>query len=616
MAPDPSSTPLDPGFMRLWKKVVPDLHPGGYTVRLEQTLGTSSATVGEPQDVEVHFDITGPRFALPGTEIHSVFPPPNAQGSFSSRLPHIALKRRTLPWERSDDDHPNVPWLALVVLSDFEAELCRNRPIREAFSSPAIGDATAPADGTCDHIVVTQRVVDQTFPSRDELPLLTHVREVSLRDAENLGSDPDGWMAVLISNRLPQPNTTYGCYLISLESQLHELPDPGEVQEEVGPRYVYGELAEAYHAARENGTSGQPAPRDRAPQGAADEVLDTVMSSIAARNEEARVRVDEASEWLVTRSPDEPSPHAAELGFRAPSPFVVDFLDVGIWDRDSRKLRFPVLAHWTFRTEGAADFQALMENIDVGMLGKQPTDDDALPILDTGHTVVERLTRRGEPAQAWYRGPLTPRQVERRVDPPPLFTAEQALRLGEDGRWDLSEAAAFEIGRLLALSDAAFIDQLARWRKEGFTFARRRMTAEIGSVVAEALEQEPFASARVLQLELIREAAEVPELRGPVVAPVDHAPLLDVDESVGAIATGFNLDPEVVGAALAHGLSFNPAGPDPDAGEVAGRLDEIAEQAPVELGALAGHLDARVDRLRRSVEELGGRLPGFGGSKR
>lgn len=608
MRPDPLTTPPDPGFMRLWKKVVPDLQPGGYTVRLEQTLGTTSSTVGEPQDVEVHFDITGPRFSLPGTEIHSVFPPPNAQGSFSSRLPHIALKRRTLPWERTDDSHPNVPWLALVVLADFEAELRRNEPIRDAFTSDAVAAAIGAPDGTCDHIVVTQRVVDQTFPSRDELPLLSHVRQVSLRDAENLGSDPDGWMAVLISNRLPQPNTTYGCYLISLEGQLEELPAPGDVQTEVGPRFVYEELAEAWHA--------RVADTPVAPEAATPEVLDVVVDSIATHHHEARVRAEEDSGWLVTRQPDAPAPRAAELGIRAPGVFIVDFLDVSIWDPDARKLRFPVLAHWTFHTEGAADFQQLMENLDVGMLGKQPVEDEEVPILDTGHTVVERLTRRGEAAQAWYRGPLAPRQVARRTDPPALFTAEQALRLGEDGRWDLSEGAAFEIGRLLALSDAAFIEQLARWRREGFAVARRRVTGEFDPRVKDALDHELFAAARLLQLDLIRRAAESPDVIGPIVAPVDHEPLLDLDSGISTIAAGFNLNAAVVRAALAPGLSFNPATPDREAGGVVGSFDEIAERASEELVALKGHLDARIDDLRRSVEDLGGELPDFGGRKR
>jgi hypothetical protein len=610
----PLEPPL-PGFMRLWKKVVPDLQPGGYTVRLEQTLSAGSSTVGEPDDAEVHFDITGPRFTLPGTEIHSVFPPPNAQGSFSSRLPHIALKRRTLPWERSDLAHPTIPWLALVVLSDFEVQLQRNRPIREAFTSEAVADTIAPEEGTCDHIVVTQHVVDQTFPARDELPLLSHVRQVSLLDAENLGSDADGWMAVLISNRLPQPNTTYGCYLISLEGQLGELPDPGDVQDDVGPRFVYEELAEMYHAAFKVGFPGGPETPGGPPPAAA-EVLDTVMESIATHHREGRVRAEEASGWHLSREPHvRTTPSAPEVGFRAVGTGIIDFLDVSIWDPGTRQLRFPVLASWTFHTEGAADFQALMESLDVGMLGKQPPDEE-VPVLDTGHTVVERLTRRGEQAQAWYRGPLTPRQVKRRTDAPPLFAAEQALRLGDDRRWDLSEAAAFEIGRLLALSDAAFVELLARWRKEGFAFARRRVTGEFDGRVKDALDDVSFATARLLQLGIIRETAEVPDLRGPVVAPVDHAPLLDLESSVRAIAVGFNLGAEIVSEALAPGLSFTPATPDRDAGEVSGRFDDIAARAGTELSGLAGNLDARVSDLRSSVEELGGELPEFGGRER
>jgi hypothetical protein len=598
-----STDPPAPGSMRLWKKVVPDLEPGAYTVRLEQTLGTSSSTIGEPEHVEVHFEITGPRFSLPGTEIHSVFPPANAQGSFSSRLPHIALKRRTLPWERADSAHPEIPWLALVVLADFEAELHRNRPIREAFSSSAVADAIgAPADGTCDHIVVTQQVVDQTFPARAELPLLSHVRQVSLLDAENLGSDLDGWMAVLISNRLPQPNTTYGCYLISLEGQLGELPDPGEVQDEPGRRFVYDDLAEAYEISRRGGE-----PPDEVP-----EVFDDVLHSISLHHVESRMRSDEASGWVLTNQPDTTPPGAAKLGSRVTGAFVVNFLDMKQWDDSARQLRFPVLAHWTFHTEGAADFEALMKALDVGMLGKQPAEDEQVPLLDTGHTVVERLSRRGEPAQAWYRGPLTPREVKRREESPPLFTAEQALRLGEDGRWDLSEASAFEIGRLLALSDASFIAQLARWRKEGFTFARGKLTGRIGPIVADALADAQIATARLLNRDLISTTAAIDDIRGPVVGPIDHEPLLDFERDVGAIAAGFHLSPEMVGQALAPGLSMIEITPDREAADPVGDLDEIAKRADVELRDLAGQLDARVERLRLSVEELDGELPDFG----
>ena len=226
---------------------------------------------------------------------------------------------------------------------------------------------------------------------------------------------------------------------------------------------------------------------------------------------------------------------------------------------------------------------------------------------------MDRLTRRGEPAKAWYRGPVTPRQVKRRESPPPTFTAEQSLRLGEDGRWDISEAAAFEIGRLLALSDAAFISQLARWRKEGFYFARRSVTAGFDPVIKEALDNDLFASSRHLEFELVKEVARIPDLRGPVVDLVDHGPLLNLDRDIDVIAAGFNLDRATVGAALSEGLAFHPATRDEETGEVLAGFDELVQQVHEELGGLSKQLDARVDQLRGSVKDLGGKLPGFGG---
>ncbi len=191
-------------------------------------------------------------------------------------------------------------------LSDFEAQLQRNRPIRDAFSSPAVADAIAP------------------------------------------------------------PDTTYGCYLISLEGQLGALPAPGDVQDAVGQKFVYEELAEAYHSMRPAGGLGAPQGLGTPPP-AAPEVLDVVMRwSISTHHREARVRVEEESGWQATHRPDEPAPRLVELGSGAAGAFVVDYLDPELWDSGARQLRFPVLAHWTFRTEGAADFQALMENLDVG----------------------------------------------------------------------------------------------------------------------------------------------------------------------------------------------------------------------------------------------------------
>jgi hypothetical protein len=58
---------------------------------------------------------------------------------------------------------------------------------------------------------------------------------------------------------------------------------------------------------------------------------------------------------------------------------------------------------------------------------------------------------------------------------PLLHSSDQARRVGPDGRENLALAAAFEIGRLLALADPSVVAALLAWRKDGFDEARRRV---------------------------------------------------------------------------------------------------------------------------------------------
>ena len=141
-----------------------------------------------------------------------------------------------------------------------------------------------------------------------------------------------------------------------------------------------------------------------------------------------------------------------------------------------------------------------MEGLDVGLLGtlprpaaEEPPAPGAPDVAPTGHMVLAHQTRRGEPARAWYRGPLTPREL-RRQDPAtsPYYTADQARRIGEDGREDLSEAAAFELGRLLALSDPRFVAEIHAWRQSGYYVRRAKAVLDsvpgLRDLVAEPLE--------------------------------------------------------------------------------------------------------------------------------
>jgi hypothetical protein len=148
--------------------------------------------------------------------------------------------------------------------------------------------------------------------------------------------------------------------------------------------------------------------------------------------------------------------------------------------------RFPVLAHWSFTSNSGDSFETLLQRLDVSLLGSLPPEDPEDPpsagsppeVVETGHVGLDHRTRRGESTRAWYRGPLAPHPVERdtAVDGrlPLAHSADQLRRVVPDGREDLSAAAGFEIGRLVALSQLSVVSALLRFRQEQFGAGRVR----------------------------------------------------------------------------------------------------------------------------------------------
>jgi hypothetical protein len=100
-------------------------------------------------------------------------------------------------------------------------------------------------------------------------------------------------------------------------------------------------------------------------------------------------------------------------------------------------------------------------------------------VVATGHVGLDHRARRGDAVRAWYRGPCVPFPAARdgasSNQPLPLaHAADQLRRVIPDGREDLTLAAAFEIGRLLALSQLSVVSALLRFRAEQFGAGRVR----------------------------------------------------------------------------------------------------------------------------------------------
>lgn len=628
---------VQPGFFVLHPAVLPPVTAGRYRF----TAAVEDMPHGPVAPLESHITVSAPRFTMPPDQILSTYPPANREGAFHATLPQIVLKRRTLPWERTlDPGDPQLPWLALVVVAEGEGALSRESPVEDCFTPGTVWpDHTDRDVATSVYLNVTRTVVDQVFPTKEDVRVLAHVREVDLSDSELAQGDDDGFLAVVIANRLPQPGfddkgnpipRKYLACLVNLEGQTAVLPPPTPdpllrydfealaVVQDLRPlanayakdpdRFVMGGPAtRPATAARSDAATSRAAVRTGSAWAAAPAAYDTSAAidaaavSVGAEHAASTVREAMASAW---RFPIEVFTGEATY-------------------------RYPVLAYWSFTVSGDPTFEELMRGLDVGLLGTldgdhpEPTqaqrDRAALSspapqtrptpeLAETGHVGLAHQTRRGDRVTAWYRGPLGPHPTVREQPGddgrlPFAHTSDQLRVVVPDGREDVSLAAAFEIGRLLALAQPAVVTALMRWRGEQFGAQRAAGLAARTSQVPGVLDgvfdgRRPDLGALVAR-HLVLAAAGDPAATLAAGRPLADPgrPLTFIDGDLdGAVAKGLGLNLDaLLSAAGSVGLTSAltqtavPVAPPPDPGD------------PESAAHLTTRLDAAVQTLAADV---------------
>ena len=150
------------------------------------------------------------------------------------------------------------------------------------------------------------------------------------------------------------------------------------------------------------------------------------------------------------------------------------------------KVRLASLLAWSFvsQPKAAVDFKALIEGL---IAHQQPTaalrltpaaskqlPEPAAARIADGYAPLPLAIGAGEKSFAWYRGPFSPvvPQPLPEVGEPAVGVSEAgsadalAIYLAEQGLFDLSYAAAWNMGRQLALADAKFTQAMARLRRQ------------------------------------------------------------------------------------------------------------------------------------------------------
>jgi hypothetical protein len=142
-----------------------------------------------------------------------------------------------------------------------------------------------------------------------------------------------------------------------------------------------------------------------------------------------------------------------------------------------QRIRLVMLGAWEFTASKApGSFRQLM--IDVTEKGggvkllqapgkiEDVANSTTKEALEIGYVALANDMRIGEKSTSWYRGPCVPAPTRQNTDYAPYHYSDHAIQYDpQTGIFDQSYACAWQVGRMLALSDSAFAQSLYDWRR-------------------------------------------------------------------------------------------------------------------------------------------------------
>lgn len=545
----------------------PKLKAGSYSLKAQLTAGPKKTGTTEPTnftEVVRRFAVLGPRFQLGGDDLVSLFPPPNANGEFTGVLPHAVLARPTLPWLRDcipQHGFANVPWLAVLTLQEDEIVL----PERQ------------------DTPVVRMTVADLVHFN-------TQIKVEGTPHPGWLGQMPDGTVSYPGMDNLDYGEAaTDPVDFIDLDVKLFSRIAPTATDL---PLLANVRVTDTYDSVDNKDTY--------------------ITRGIVLGNRVGRVG-GKAMAFLVSLEnlgpflPDDNGNPSGQFG-------------------TAKTIRLTVLASWRFSVnDGGESLTALLRNFNtdrittVRMPGatvdpvkvKQAAIDEATGIttsdgdamaanaLAAGFVPLAHHLREAGQTVSWYRGPLLPYGGVRPYPFSPVSTPDALLRYDPQmGMFDVSYAAAWQLGQLLGLASRAFSIALFQWKQQ---FARFQVIAAQQDALHArvnpnglALDEVPLASFfRRMQANREADAPDPPQAVTDFIAALrrlDGVPFSYLVPDERMLPTEslriFTLDPNWVEAIVDGALSI-------------GRTSETQRLRDVGLGKIVRPLSIRAARMAR-----------------
>jgi hypothetical protein len=143
---------------------------------------------------------------------------------------------------------------------------------------------------------------------------------------------------------------------------------------------------------------------------------------------------------------------------------------------DDTLVRLVSLKSWSFTcTDPSQNFQRLLENVNRDpQTPRLPECSDTIAnsYLALGSAALPHYLRQGGETVSWYHGPLAPAKVNAELAGS-VRAADALVRYNTStGMFDVSYAAAWELGRMLALQSKAFSTSLYSWKRASVQWLR------------------------------------------------------------------------------------------------------------------------------------------------
>lgn len=428
---------------------LPGLDAGEYLITISQAfsgtgIGSSSSSGGAGVDqttpLRYKFAVKGPRFALDPTLIHSQYPPSNTAGEFSNVLPHVVFNNLSLPWIRM----PNQPGWA---------------PFEGAFQGT---NAKYDLDAPTWMAVLVFTEADYAGASID-----LKVQSGTVADLMPQNSNSPNFISPLwasgdtLDDLAPWEDASTACQYLDIPVALFQSVAPS--------------LADLFMMAH---------------------VREVELGSAPAQVGQDVEDVGSYSMVLGNRIPVAGQRHVAVLvSLERMGLYLPDYqgnITPDSYPASATAVRLPVMTSWAFTSTGDSfRFDSLLENLNgrnnqsplPGPLPQSPLrlypespSAPTIQAMNQGFVPLSHLTRNGVQTASWYRGPLFPYQPDNSVPDvvvlnsdgmtPTLYDADALVRFDpSNGLFDLSYAAAWQLGRLLALQDQNFSVALYQWKQ-------------------------------------------------------------------------------------------------------------------------------------------------------